>query len=116
MNTLSNNVSGSVVYPGFHFWGSDYKLMWALVSPDGLAPSRMVSVSASFSCTIKSRRFLALAHPGGPGKRAVQWLWCGVVVKSAREKIVVVEGGSCYSVLMCVSTGCGCCSESAVAV
>jgi len=31
-----------------------------------------------FLCTIKSRSsLLALAHPGGPGKRAVKWLWCG---------------------------------------
>jgi len=31
-----------------------------------------------FPCTIKSRSsLLALAHPGGPGKRAVNWLWCG---------------------------------------
>jgi len=29
-----------------------------------------------FPCTIKSRSsLLALAHPGGPGKRAVKWLW-----------------------------------------
>jgi len=29
-----------------------------------------------FPCTIKSRSSLmALAHPGGPGKRAVKWLW-----------------------------------------
>ena len=31
-----------------------------------------------FPCTIKSRSsLLALAHPGGPGKRAIKWLWCG---------------------------------------
>ena len=31
-----------------------------------------------FSCTIKSRSsLLALAHLGGPGKRAIKWLWCG---------------------------------------
>ena len=31
-----------------------------------------------FPCTIKSRSsLLALAHPGGPGKRAVKRLWCG---------------------------------------
>jgi len=31
-----------------------------------------------FPCTIKSRSsLLALAHPGGPGKRAVKPLWCG---------------------------------------
>ena len=31
-----------------------------------------------FPCTIKSRRFLAPADLGGPGKRAVKWLcvWC----------------------------------------
>ena len=29
-----------------------------------------------FPCTMKSRSsLLALAHPGGPGKRAVKWLW-----------------------------------------
>ena len=51
--------------------------MWALVSPDGVALSRMVSVSASVNpCTIKSRSSLpAPDHPGGPGKRAVKWLW-----------------------------------------
>ena len=48
---------------------------WALVSPDGVAPSQMVSVSASVNlpCTIKSRSsLLAPAHPGGPGKGAVK--------------------------------------------
>jgi len=53
---------------------------WALVSPDGVAPSQMVGVSASVSlpCTIKSRSsLLAPAHPGGPGKTAVRRLWCG---------------------------------------
>jgi len=34
-----------------------------------------------FTCTIKSRSsLLALAHPGGPGKRAVKWLWWWVVL------------------------------------
>jgi len=35
----------------------------------------------AFPCTIKSRSSrLVSAHPGGPGKRAVKWLWwwCGV--------------------------------------
>jgi len=44
----------------------------SLISPDGVAPSRMVGVSASviFPCTTKSRRsFLLLpAHRAGPGK------------------------------------------------
>jgi len=31
-----------------------------------------------FPCTIKSRSsLLAPANPGGPGKRAIKWLWCG---------------------------------------
>jgi len=58
---------------------------WALVSPDGVAPSRMVVVSPSvnFPLHLKVQKFssslLAPAHPGGPGKRAIKWLWCGVV-------------------------------------
>jgi len=31
-------------------------------------------------CTIKSRSsLLAPTHPGGPGKRAIKWLWCWTV-------------------------------------
>ena len=61
-------------------WGGWQR--WALVSLDGVAPSRMAGVSASvnFPCTMKSRSsLLATAHPGGPGKRAVKrsWWWCG---------------------------------------
>jgi len=45
---------------------------WALVSPDGVAPSRMVGVST----------LLALAYPGGPGKRVVKrlWWWCSTFI------------------------------------
>jgi len=46
---------------------------WAMVSPDGVAPSRKVGVSASVNLP------LATAHPGGPGKMAVKRLRCGVV-------------------------------------
>ena len=56
---------------------------WALVSPDGVAPSRMVYVSASvnFPFTIKSTSsLLAPAHLGGPGRKGcktvvVVWWW-----------------------------------------
>ena len=49
----------------------------ALVSPDGVAPSRMVNVSASVNpCTIKYRSSLLAPTLGGPGKRAVKQLWC----------------------------------------
>ena len=44
---------------------------WALVSLDGVAPSRLVGVSASVNL------LLAPAHLGGPGKRAVKRLWYG---------------------------------------
>ena len=57
---------------------------WALISPDGVAPSRMVGVSASVNLPLhhKVQKFsslLAPAHPGGPGKRVIKWLWlwCG---------------------------------------
>jgi len=57
-----------------------------VTSLDGMAPMRMVSVSASaiFPCAIKSRRkfLVAPAQPGSPGKRAVKWLCLYVCVKS----------------------------------
>jgi len=35
-----------------------------------------VSASVNLPCTIKRRSsLLAPAQPGGPGKRAVKWLW-----------------------------------------
>jgi len=55
---------------------------WLVWMEDGVAPSRMVGVSASvnlpfFLCTTKSRSSLLLApaHPGGPRKRAIKQLW-----------------------------------------
>jgi len=44
-------------------------------------------------CTIKSiSSLLAPAHPGGPGKRAIKRLWCGVVqaVKKQPTRSVVM--------------------------
>jgi len=55
---------------------------WSLVSPDGVAPNRMVGVSASVNLPLhhKSRSsLLAPAHPDGPGKT-----------------VVVVVCGGCY--------------------
>ena len=44
-----------------------------------------------FPCTIKSRSsLLAPAHPGGPGKRAVKPLWCGVVTVSVNTNVIMV--------------------------
>jgi len=54
------------------------------ISPDGVAPSRMVGVSASviFTSTIKVQKkfsfLLAPAHPGSPGKKAVNGCGGGV--------------------------------------
>ena len=71
---MAGRASGPVKYEGVVEVGTGYSL-------DGVAPSRMVSVSAS-PLHIKSRSsLLAPAHLGAPGKRAVKWLWlwCGVV-------------------------------------
>ena len=57
-------------------WGGWWR--WAVVSPDGVAPSRW-SVCLPlliFPSAIKSRSsLLAPAHPGGPGERAARRLW-----------------------------------------
>jgi len=39
----------------------------------------------TFPCTTKPRSsLLAPAHPGGPGKRAVKWLWHGFCYNSVK--------------------------------
>jgi len=70
----------------------------SLISPDGVAPSQIVGVSASviFPCTIKSRRFLlAPAHSGSPRKRAVTWL--RVCIPQNRRVITA----KCYYCSLC---------------
>ena len=52
---------------------------WALVSPDGLAPSRVVSVSASVNLPLHDDVQKFSSGTGSPGwsrKRAVKRLWC----------------------------------------
>jgi len=63
---------------------------WALVSPDGVAPSFMVGVSASVNLPLH-HKVLAPAQRGGPGKRAVKrlWWWCGGVPKENTVSIIV---------------------------
>jgi len=55
-----------------------------VISPDGVAPTRMVDVSASviFPCILKSRRrsLLEPARPGSPRKRALKQLHVYVCV------------------------------------
>ena len=75
---------------------------WAVVSPDGVAPSWMVSVSALliFPCTIKSRSsFLAPAHRGGPGKGVVKWLYQLVVNPAMHCECLA----SCMMEPLCIS-------------
>jgi len=55
---------------------------WALVSLDGVVPSRMVGVSASVNLPLhhKVQKFCSgTGSPGWSRKRAVKrlWLWCG---------------------------------------
>ena len=50
---------------------------WALVSPDGVAPSRMVCVSASVNLPLHhkvQKVSSGTGSSGGPRKRAVKWL------------------------------------------
>ena len=56
---------------------------WALLSPDGVTPSRMVAVSASVNLPLhhKVQKFSSgTGSPGsgGPGKRAVKRVWYNV--------------------------------------
>ena len=66
-----------------------------LISPDGVAPIRMVSVSASviFPCTRKSRRrfLLALADTGSPRNRVVKWLCVFQPVSLSLQNFVLVK-------------------------
>jgi len=55
---------------------------WALVSPDGVASSQIVSVSASVNLPLhhKVQKFSSgTGSPGWSRKRAIKWLWCGGV-------------------------------------
>jgi len=54
---------------------------WALVSPDGVAPSRMDGVCASVSLPLHhkvQKLYYGTGSPGWSRKRAVKRLWCGV--------------------------------------
>jgi len=53
---------------------------WTLLSPDGVAPSRMVSVSASVNLPLhhKVQKFSSgTGSPGWSRKRTVKRSWCG---------------------------------------
>ena len=53
--------------------GGGHWLVWMEWRPAGWSMCLPLSI---FPCTLKSRSsLLAPPYPGGPGKRAVQWLW-----------------------------------------
>ena len=65
---------------------------WALVSPDGVAPSRMVSVSASVNLPLHHKVQKFSSGTGSPGwsrkkgrKTVVVWWWCGVFQKGKHQ-------------------------------
>ena len=70
---------------------------WALVSPDGVAPSRMVGVSASVTLPLhhKVQKFSSgTGSPGGPGKGAIKQLRC---VETYFDGLSWLVGDSCAS-------------------
>ena len=77
----SQDKFGGLQQEGHQKWGNDGGGL--LISPDGLASSWIVGVSASviLHCTIKSRRrfLLAPAHPGSAGNSVVRRLYVCVV-------------------------------------
>ena len=62
---------------------------WALVSPDGVAPSRMVGVSASVNLPLLHKVQKFSSGTGSPG-----WSW-----KKGRKTVVVAHGLNCFILL-----------------
>ena len=65
---------------------------WALVSPDGVAPSRMVNVSASVNHPLHHKvrsSVLAPARPGCPGKKGRKTVVSVCVCVSSTRIIVI---------------------------
>jgi len=64
---------------------------------EGVAPTQMIGVSASVNLPLdhKVQKFSSgTSSPGwcGPGKRAVKWLCCGVVVSCAFSALTLLVG------------------------
>jgi len=65
-------------HPAFKKMGGWWR--WALVSPDGVAPSWMVGVSASINLSLhhKVQKFSSdTGSPGGLGKKGCKTVVCG---------------------------------------
>jgi len=63
---------------------------WAVVSPDGVAPSQMVGVSVFLNLPLHRKVQKFSSGTGGSGKRAVKRLWCGCAV-SKEETILKMQ-------------------------
>jgi len=75
-NALTLLVGRQEGYPASKKWGGWWR--WAPVSPDGVAPSRMVCVSASVNLPLHHKVQLFSSSTGSPGwsrKWAVKRLW-----------------------------------------
>ena len=67
---------------------------WALLSPDGVAPSRMVCVSASVNLPLHHEVQKFSSGTGSPEwsrKRVVKRLWCGVVNSAVAKDMMWVR-------------------------
>jgi len=70
-------------------WGGSWR--WAQVSPDGVAPSRMVGVSASVNLPLNHKVQKFSSGTGSPGwsrkkGRKMVVVWCGVVYTMCQNK------------------------------
>jgi len=61
-----------------------------MVSLDGVVPSWMVGMSASVSLPLH-HKVQNFSHPGGPRRRAIKWLWCGVTKSGSLQQLTSVQ-------------------------
>jgi len=73
-------------HPACKKWGGWWR--WALVSPDGVAPSRMVCVSASVNLHLHHKVQKFSSATGSPGQSQ----------KKGHKMVVVVVSFNCFSV------------------
>jgi len=73
-------------------WGDGWSGHWVVWMEWHLPGWSVCLPLLIFPYTIKSRSALmAPAHPGGPGKRAIKWLWCVVVVWMAKSLAITEQ-------------------------
>ena len=73
---------------------------WALVGPDGVAPNRMVSVSASVNLPLlhKVQKFFSgTGSPGWSRKKGRKRLWCDGLVVQVEQSVRCVCLSACQN-------------------